>query len=55
MGEHSLVNQTVFSTCVCAFRLVGGGNAGKYSLGTPAQFPSHWQKSVRANQIAASA
>ena len=23
----SLVNQTVFSACACAFRLVGGGNA----------------------------
>ena len=51
----SLVNQTVFFLCTCAFGLVGRGNAKKYSLGTPAQFPSHWQKSVRANQIAASA
>ena len=24
----SLVNQTVFSVCACAFGLVGGGNAG---------------------------
>ena len=24
-----LVNQTVFSMCTCAFRLVGSGNAGK--------------------------
>ena len=32
---YSLVNQTVFFVCACVFRLLGGGNAEKYSISSP--------------------
>ena len=47
------MNQPVFPYTRMRTRKVGGGNARKNSLGTPARFLGREQKSVRANQIAA--